>query len=175
METLAQDLRYAARGILKRPGFSLIVIITLALGIGANTAIFSVVNAVLLSSLPYPAAKQLVVLTVKNDKLNLTQQPVSYPNVRDWQAQNQAFTHVAALRAESMSLTDATEPDRVNTLRTSVNILSLLGAKPALGRDFLPEEEAPEKANVALIGYGLWQRRYGGNPQLVGQQITLDG
>ncbi|HEX4947693.1 MAG TPA: ABC transporter permease, partial [Blastocatellia bacterium] len=175
METLIQDLRFAVRGLLKRPGFSLVIIVTLALGIGANTAIFSVVHAVLLAPLPYPEPSQLVVLSQKNTQKNLSQQPTSYPNLRDWQAQNQCFTHLAALRGEAMSLTDGTEPERVSVLRSSVNILSLLGVMPALGRDFRPDEEEPGKATVALIGHGLWQRRYGGNPNLVGQTITLDG
>jgi len=175
MESLLQDLRYAVRSLRKRPGFSLVVIFTLALGIGANTAIFSVVHAVLLSPLPYREPEKLVVLWAKNTKLSLTQQPVSYPNIVDWQAQNQVFEHLAAVRGESFSLTDRDEPERVSGLRVSANVLSLLGVKPALGRDFLPTEEQPDKASVALVSYGLWQRRYAGNPQLIGQALTLDG
>ena len=175
MESLLQDLRYAVRSLGKRPGFTLVVIFTLALGIGANTAIFSVVQAVLLSPLPYQEPDRLVVLWQKNEKLSLTQRPVSYPNILDWQAQNQVFEHLAAIRGESFSLTDRDEPERVNGLRVSANALSLLGVKPALGRDFLPTEEQPGKASVALVGYGLWQRRYAGNPQIIGQTLQLDG
>jgi putative ABC transport system permease protein len=175
MESFLQDLRYAVRSLRKRPGFTMVVISTLALGIGADTAIFSVVHAVLLSPLPYHEPDRLVVLWQKNDKLGLTQRPVSYPNVIDWQAQNQVFEHLAAIRGESFSPTDGDEPERVNVLRVSANILSLLGVKPALGRDFLPTEEQPGKASVALVGYGLWQRRYAGDAQIIGQTLTLDG
>src|SRR5436853_3933950 len=143
MESLLQDVRYAVRMLRKRPGFSLVVIFTLALGIGANTAIFSVVNAVLLKPLPYREPEKLVVLWAKNEKLSLTQQPISYPNIVDWKAQNQVFEHLAAIRVESFSLTDRDEPERVSGLRVSANALSLLGVKPALGRDFLPTEEQP--------------------------------
>lgn len=175
---MMRDLRSAVRLLLKRPGFSLVVVVTLALGIGANTAIFSVVNAVLLSPLPYKEPQRLLAVWAKNDKQNLTQQPVSYLNYLDWKEQNHVFEHLAAIRAESFSLvgslTDKGEPERINGVRTTVNILSLLGVKPALGRDFLPEEGQPEKSAVALMSYGLWQRRYGGDPNLVGQTLTLD-
>jgi len=175
VENLFQDIRLAVLSLLKRPAFSLVVIFTLALGIGANTAIFSVVNAVLLSPLPYGEPDKLVVLWAKNEKKSLTQQPISYPNIADVKEQNRVFQYVAAIRGESFSLTDRDEPERVNGLRVSTNILSLLGVKPALGRNFLPAEELQSQAQVVLVGYGLWQRRYAGDPHLVGQAITLDG
>lgn len=171
---MLRDLRFAIRSLLKRPGFSLVIVVTLALGIGANTAIFSVVNAVLLSPLPYKQPERLFAVWAKNEKRNLTQQPVSYLNYLDWKEQNQVFEHLAAVRAESLNLTDQAEPERINGVRITVNILSLLGIKPALGRDFLPEEGQPEKSAVALVSYGLWQRRYGGDPNLIGQTLTLD-
>src|SRR6185436_16531455 len=121
-----QDLRFALRSLRKRPGFSLVVVITLALGIGANTAIFTVVNAVLLAPLPYGQPDRLVALTAKNDKLNLTQQPVAYANFKDWREQNQAFEQLAAVRGESFSLTDRDEPERVSGVRVTPNILTLL-------------------------------------------------
>jgi putative ABC transport system permease protein len=160
--------------LLKRPGFSLVIVVTLSLGIGANTAIFSVVNAVLLSPLPYKEPERLVAVWAKSTNRNLTNQPASYLNYVDWKDQNQTFEHLAAIRAESLSLTDRGEPERVNGVRITVNILSALGVKPAMGRDFLPEEGQPEKAAVALVSYGLWQRRYGGDPKLIGQTLTLD-
>ena len=175
MENLWKDLRFALRGLRKRPGFALVVVLTLALGIGANTAIFSVTHAVLIAPLPYHEPDRLVGLWTKNDKKNLTQQPVSYPNLKDWKERNQAFAHVAGVRGESFSLTDRSEPERVSGLRVSVNILSLLGVKPALGRDFLPEEEQPGREAVALVGYTLWRQRYAGDARLVGQTLTLDG
>jgi len=175
MENLWKDLRFALRNLRKRPGFTLIVALTLTLGIGANTAIFSVAHAVLLAPLPYHEPDRLVALWAKNDKKNLTQQPVSYPNFKDWKERNQVFEQLAGARGESFSLTDRSEPERVSGLRVSVNILSLLGAKPAMGRDFLPEEEQPGHEAVALVGHTLWQQRYAGDPRLVGQTLTLDG
>jgi putative ABC transport system permease protein len=175
METLCRDVRYAVRSLRKQPGLSLVVILTLALGIGANTAIFSVVDAVLLSPLPYSAPDKLVVLSAKNEKQNVTQQPISYPNLVDLKEQNQVFENLSAIRGESFSLTDRAEPERVVGVRVSANILSLLGVQPALGRSFLPEEEQPAHASVALMSYGLWQQRYAGDPHLIGQAITLDG
>ncbi|HKQ77161.1 MAG TPA: ABC transporter permease [Blastocatellia bacterium] len=175
MESLWKDLWVGLRSLRKRPGFTLVIVLTLGLGIGANTAIFSVAYAVLLAPLPYHEPGRLVVLWAKNDKKKLTQQPVSYPNLKDWKERNRAFEMMAGLRGESFSLTDRGEPDRVSGLRVSVNILSLLGAKPQLGRDFLPEEEQPGRESVALVGHVLWQRRYAGDPRLVGQTLTLDG
>lgn len=174
METILSDVRIALRGIAKRPGFNLVIILTLALGIGANTAIFSVVHAVLLSALPYPQADQLVSLSSKVELKNLTQQPVSYLNARDWIRQNQGFAQMAALRSENQNLTDGTEPLRVNTVRASANILTLLGVQPALGRDFRRDEEQPGHETVALLSHDLWQRRYSGDPGILGQKIPLN-
>ena len=171
---MLNDLRFAVRSLLKRPGFTLVVIITLALGIGANTAIFSVVNAVLLSPLPYKEPERLVAVWAKSTNRNLTNQPVSYLNYTDWKEQTQAFEQLAAIRAESLNLTGQGEPERINGVRITVNILSTLGVTPELGRDFLPEEGQPEKASAALVSYGLWQRRFGGDPKLIGQTLTLD-
>jgi putative ABC transport system permease protein len=175
MESLFHSLRHAARGLCKRPGFSLIIVFTLALGIGANTAIFSVVNAVLLAPLPYGDPGKLVVVSAKIEKQNLVQRPISYPNITDLKQANSVFQQVSAVREEPFSLTDRNEPERVTGVRVSVNILSLLEVNPALGRNFLPEEEQPARAAVALIGYGLWQRRYAGDSRLLGQTIVLDG
>ena len=175
MEGLFHSLRHAIRSLRKRPGFSLVVILTLAFGIGANTAIFSVVHAVLLSPLPYGEPDKLVVLWAKNEKQNLTQQPIAYPNIVDLKQENRVFEHLSAIRGESLSLTDRDEPERVVGVRVSTNILSLLEVSPVLGRSFLPEEEQPAHADVALLGYGLWQRRYAGDPHLIGQTIPLDG
>jgi predicted permease len=172
---LWQDLRFGARMLLKNPGITLIVVVTLALGIGANSAIFSVVNAVLLSPLPYGQPDRLVALYSENAKRGLTQQPVAYANFKDWREQNQTFEQIAALRSETQVLTGSGEPERISGVRVTPNILPLLGVQPVVGRDFLPEEEQPEKAAVALIGYGLWQRRFGGAPNVIGQAITFNG
>src|SRR5262245_2857975 len=175
MESRFHNVRYALRSFRKRPVFSLIVVFTLALGIGANTAIFTVVDAVLLKPLPYRDSEKLVVLWAKNEKQNLTQRPVSYPNIVDLKQANDVFEHLSAVRGELFSLTDREEPERVAGVRVSTNILTLLGVTPALGRNFLPEEEQPAKAAVAMVSHGLWQRRYAGDPRLTGQAITLDG
>jgi len=168
------DLRYGARMLRRNLGFTLIAVITLALGIGANSAIFSVVDAVLLRPLPYKDPDRLMALWAKNDPKGLTQRPLSYPNFVDWREQNQVFEYLAAVRQESFSLTDGAEPERVSGIRVTTDILPLLGVRPLRGRDFLPEEARPEKAQVALIGYGLWQRRYGGDLDVIGQAMTLD-
>src|SRR5215831_2411497 len=123
MESLFQNVRYALRNLRKRPGFSLIVVFTLALGIGPNTAIFSVVDAVLLAPLPYADPDKLVVVWAKNEKQNLTQQPVSYPNIIDLKQANSVFEHVSVVREASMSLTDRNEPERVMGVRVSASIL----------------------------------------------------
>ncbi|MEP7271337.1 MAG: ABC transporter permease [Acidobacteriota bacterium] len=174
MERLLMDLRYAVRGMIKRPGFSLVIILTLALGIGANTAIFSVVNAVLLSPLPFSKPDQLVVLTARNQARNVSQQPLSYLNVIDWRAQNRVFEHLSLVRGESMSLTSQPEPERVAVIRTSVNILELLGVEPRFGRNFRADEESPGNASVAIVGHAFWQR-HGGDPEVLGEKLTLDG
>jgi putative ABC transport system permease protein len=175
MERFFQNVRYALRNLRKRPVFSLIVVFTLALGIGANTAIFSVVDAVLFAPLPYSGPDKLVVLWAKNEKQNLTQQPVSYPNIVDLREASHVFERLSVVRGELFSLTDRDEPERVTGVRVSTNILTLLGVTPALGRNFLPEEEQPPKASVALLSHGLWQRRYAGDPRLLGQAIIIDG
>jgi putative ABC transport system permease protein len=175
MERFFQNVRYALRNLRKRPVFSVIVVFTLALGIGANTAIFSVVDAVLLAPLPYSDPDKLVVLWAKNEKQNLTQQPVSYPNIVDLREASHVFERLSVVRGELFSLTDRDEPERVTGVRVSTNILTLLGVTPALGRNFLPEEEQPAKAAVALLSHGLWQRRYAGDPRLLGQAMIIDG
>jgi putative ABC transport system permease protein len=175
MESLFKNVRYALRSLRKRPLFSLIVVFTLALGIGANTAIFSVVNAVLLAPLPYEDPEKLVVVSARNDKQNLTQQPISYPNIVDLKQANDIFSHLSVVRGESFSLTDRDEPERVTGVRVSTDILTLLGVTPVSGRNFLPEEEQPAKAAVALVSHRLWLRRYAGDPRLIGQAIIIDG
>src|SRR5262249_54359696 len=145
------NVRYALRNLRKRPVFSLIVVFTLALGIGANTAIFSVVDAVLLAPLPYGDPDKLVVLWGKNEKQNLTQQPASYPNIADLKQANSVFENLSVVRGELFSLTDRDEPERVTGVRVSANVLTLLRVTPSWGRNFLPDEEQPANAAVALV------------------------
>jgi putative ABC transport system permease protein len=175
MQTLWQNLRYGARMLMKKPGFTLIAVISLALGVGANTAIFSVVNAALLRPLPVEEPEALVGLYRK-----IPQDPnynrFSYPNYVDVRDRNQSFESLAAYYFTPFNLSGGGQTERVNGKVVSGNYFSTLGVKMNQGRAFLPEEDRAPNANpVAVIGYGLWQRRFGGDPALVGKTITLNG
>jgi predicted permease len=173
LEDLSQDLRYALRGLRKNRGFTAVAIITLALGIGANTAIFTVINTVLLRPLPYERPDQLVVLVE-----TISERPVgvSYPNFVDWRNQSTAFENIAAVRnRESFNLTGAGESERLQGRLVSANFLSTLGVKPIRGRDFLAEDDQPGANPVALISDALWQRRFGADESILGKQLTLNG
>jgi predicted permease len=174
LDRLMQDVRYGWRLMRKHPGFSLFAIFTLALGIGANTAIFTVVNALLLRPLPYPDAERLVVVdtTVRRDRVEV--RSTSYPDFVDWRDQNSVLEGIAALSTPSFSLLGGGEPDRVSGELVSWNYFSLLGVGAIRGRTFLPEDDAtPDARRVAVIGAGLWQRRFGGTDDVVGQTIRL--
>lgn len=174
MESLWQDLRFGARMLLKRPGFTLIAIITLALGIGANAAIFSVVNAVLLRPLPFKEPERLVLLR----ETKVPQFPefaVSPANFLDWQKQNTTFERLVAMRPAALNLTGTGDPERLRGLSVTEGMVAMLGIQPQLGRGFLPEEHQPGKSNVVLLSHDLWQRRFGGDPQIVNQTLVLDG
>jgi len=173
METLWQDLRYSGRMLLKHPGFTLIAVLTLTLGIGANTAIFSIVNAVLLRPFPYQAPEQLVMLaeSVSGQRNG----SVSYPNFVDWRAQNNVFESVSAVRwNESYNFTGVDEPERLQGRLVSAGFFSLLGVKPLLGRDFVAEEDRPGATPAVIISHGFWTRRFGNDQSVVGKQITLN-
>ncbi|HYY56850.1 MAG TPA: ABC transporter permease [Pyrinomonadaceae bacterium] len=172
---LLRDIHYALRLLWKRPGFTVIAVITLALGIGANTSIFSVVNAVLLAPLPYEEPERLVVLWESQVIANQNQMPVALANFEDWKEQNQVFEQLAASRNVALNLTHLGETERVTGARVSSNLYSLLRVKPFLGRAFSEAEGKPGAAPVALISHGLWQRRYGSDPQLVGRSLQIDG
>ncbi len=174
MYGLLQDLRYALRQLRKSPGFTAVAVITLALGIGANTAIFSVVNAVLLRPLPYPDADRLVMVWEQNPHRGWFENIVSGANFRDWQKQNRVFTDMAAFESNSFNLAGENNAEEVAGERVTANLFSVLGVQPLRGRLFLPEEEAQDRAAV-IVSYGLWQQRYGGDPTLIGRRITLDG
>ncbi len=173
LEDLWQDLRYGARMLLKKPGFTLIAVVTLALGIGANTAIFSVVNAVLIRPLPYQEPDRLVILN--EIPPGGGQFSIAPGNFADWRDQSGSFVGMAAFRGMSLNLTGDGEAERLRGQRLSANCFALLGVKPALGRGFLPEEDQPEHNQVVMLSHGLWQRRFGGRPDLVGKMLTLDG
>lgn len=175
MEILMQDIRYGIRILVKRPVFAALAVLTLALGIGANTAIFSVVNTVLLKPLPYKEPERLVVLSERQTGINLNQQPVSVPNFTDWKEQNQSFEQMAMMRAVAANILIAGEPEQINGLRVSAELFQLLGIKPESGRDFLESEGRPGGEAVVIIGHGLWQRRYGSDVSVIGGSINIDG
>ncbi|MFN0120060.1 MAG: ABC transporter permease [Blastocatellia bacterium] len=175
MQTLWQDLRYGARMLLKQPGITLIAIVTLALGIGATTAIFSVVNAVLLRPLPYEESERLTVLYENNPRMGRDQMSVSYPNFLDWRAQSNSFEQLAAFLSGSMILTGQEEPERLRVAAVTAEMLTVLRVQPLRGRAFLPEEDKPGAAPAVMLSHGFWQRRFGGDEKLIGQPLTLDG
>jgi putative ABC transport system permease protein len=173
METLWQDVRYSGRLLLKHPGFSLIAVLTLTLGIGANTAIFSIVNAVLLRPFPYHAPEQLVMLaeSVSGQRNG----SVSYPNFVDWRAQNSVFEAVSAVRPnENYNFSGAGEPERLQGRLVSAGFLSLLGVKPLLGRDFVAEDDRPGATPAVIISHEFWTRRFGNDQSIAGKQIALN-
>ncbi|HYV82220.1 MAG TPA: ABC transporter permease [Pyrinomonadaceae bacterium] len=175
METLIKDIRYGVRGLLKRPAFTVIALITLALGIGANTAIFSVVNAVLLRPLPYQKPEELVIVWEDATFAGFPHNTPAPANYVDWKAQNQSFADMAASNETSFNLTGDGEPERVSAYAVSANFFPLLGVQPLLGRSFTPEEDRPGGAKAVVLSYGLWQSRYGGDRNILNREILLDG
>lgn len=178
MTSFFQDLRFGVRTFLTRPGFTFVAVLTLALGIGANTAIFSVINAVLLRSLPYPQEEQLVVLREKRggEEERVTNS-ASFLNFRDWQARSQSFQSMAIVERSEATLTGEGEPARVQLAVTSAEIFSVLGLQPLLGRAFTAAEEAPggtDGFNSVILSHALWQQRFGASRKIIGQKITLD-
>jgi putative ABC transport system permease protein len=172
MQTLWQDLRYGARMLMKQPGFTLIAVITLALGIGANTAIFSVVNAVLLRPLPYRDSDRLVMLSTSEDKDGALGN-AGYTTFVDWRERSRSFERMVVIRSWAGALTGQGEPEIIRGLRVSVDYFKLLGVSPALGRDFRVEEDRPDTRFVVVISHTLWQRRFNSDPQVVGKQLIL--
>ena len=180
MTGILQDVRYAARQLRKSPGFTLVAVLTLALGIGANTTIFSVMNATLLQSLPFPGSDRLVLVWQTFGKNPDDYNIVSAPNYWDFQRQNHVFEGMAlfdsAGRGYNLSAGgSAREAEQVSGLRVSASFFNVLGVQPFLGRTFLPEEEVRGKDHEVILSYGLWQRRYGADRALVGKTIKVDG
>ena len=173
MNTLWQDLRYGARMLLKKPSFTLIAVLTLALGIGANTAIFSVVNGVLLHPLPYRDADRIVAIQEISEKATRIQ--VTPANFLDWRTQNTVFEHLAAILERTSNLAGETQAERIPIAMTSANFFDVFGAQPLQGRLFLAEDEQAGHPPIVVISHGLWQRRFGSDSEIVGKSITLDG
>jgi predicted permease len=173
MATLVQDLKYAVRMLARSPGFATIAVLTLALGIGANTALFSVVNGVLLNPLPYPHPNQLVEVAEHDPPFN--ESSISYPNFLDWVRDNHTFQTLAAYRPNSFSLTGAGQPQRVNVMQVSASFFPLLGVKPVIGRSFTADEDKRGAAPTVMLSEGLWKTKFWGSPDILGKSISLDG
>ncbi|MDX6271426.1 MAG: hypothetical protein QOD28_2649 [Acidobacteriota bacterium] len=171
MNTFGQDLRYGFRMLWKSPGFTLVTVLALALGIGANTAIFSVVNTVLLRPLPYANGERIVYIGEWSQQV--PGMSVSYPNFIDWRDQQQTMERIAAFRSANYVVTGGGEPERLDGRQVSAGFFEVLGVQPALGRNFTPEEDKPGATPVALISHGFWQRRLGGDPSIVNKQLQL--
>jgi putative ABC transport system permease protein len=174
MESLLSDVRYAARNLFRRPGFTIIAVITLALGIGANTAIFSAINALLLKPLPFPELDRVVAVWDKLPSRGVQRNEVTVANYLDWQSQTQSFEQLALYRWWSANLTGIDPPERIQGFLVTANFLDTTGMKPIMGRNFLPEENQPGKGAVAVITHSLWQRRFGGDPNILNKKITIN-
>jgi putative ABC transport system permease protein len=173
LQTFWLDLRHGARILSKNPGFTSVAVLTLALGVGANTALFSVVKAVLLNSLPYRDPDRLVTLA-RGDSQTLHPTNVSYGEVEDWKGRTQSLHKIALFRGWTPASSGGGAPEMVFGLRVTRNFFDALGVSPYLGREFLPEEDRPDRWHVVLLSHPYWVRRFGGNPKAVGQTILLD-
>jgi putative ABC transport system permease protein len=175
METLIKDIRYGVRSLLKRPAFTVVAVVTLALGIGANTAIFSAVNAVLLRPLPFEHPERLVTVWENNLKNGQDHEFVRAANFTDWKNQGQSFESLAAYMNWNYNLTGDNNPQRLRAAVVSAGFFQMLGSRAALGRVLVPEDDQEGKDNVVVLSYALWQSRFGANKGLIGQSIILNG
>jgi putative ABC transport system permease protein len=172
MENLIQDCRYGIRMLLKNPGFTAIAVLTLTLGIGANSAIFSVVNAVLLQPLPYDHPDRLVILNETSQQMD--SMSISYPNFVDWRDRNRVFEQLAVYRRQSFNLTGGAKPEQIVGGEVSASLFPALRTQPVLGRSFTENEDKPGGAQVVVLSYGLWQSRFSGSKDVAGQSVNLD-
>src|SRR5688572_27342026 len=175
MKTLLEDLRYGLRTLLKRPGFFAIAVLTLGLGIGANSAIFSTVNAVLLRPLSFPDSESIVLLEGINPRQGITQSNMSVPDIVDWQTQNQSFEQIAGFVTGGVLLMSNDETERVLSAGVSGDFFPLLRTNAELGRTLQPGDAQKGHDDVAVLSYGLWQKRFGGNPAVIGAKVTISG
>ncbi len=175
MSTLTQDLRYALRAFTSNPGFTLAALLSLAIGIGANTAIFSVVSALLLRPLPYRDAHRQVILWNTSPGLGITEDWFSTAQYFDIKNGVQSFDEVAIAIGANSNLTGDGEPERIGTIRLSSNLLPMLGVQALYGQLFGPDDDRPGKTGKALLGYGTWMRRYGGDRNVLGRSLMLNG
>ncbi len=172
---LSRDVRYAFRTLLRTPGFTLIALATFAIGIGVNTAVFSVFNGVLLKPLGYPDADRITMIWNDNRRQAIKEDITSYPNYRDWAEQSQSYAHMAAYTPSSFNLTGADEPERLRGAQVTANFFDVMGLSPLMGRVFTRENETAGQDGVVVLSYGFWQRRFGGRSDVLGQTIVLNG
>jgi len=175
MDNLLSDIRYAIRNLIKRPGFTLIAVVTLGLGIGANSAIFSAINALLLNPLPIPNQDRVMAIWDKDPNHGYEHNEVAVANYIDWRAQNQSFEKLALYRWWNVNLTGIDTPERIQGFLVTSNFFDTLGIHPMMGRGFIEGEDQPGAANVAIIAYSLWQRQFGGDPNIINKTITTNG
>jgi len=175
MRRFLQDLNYAARNLLKRPGFTAVAVISLALGIGAVTTVYTMVSAVILNPLPFDEGERILSFMTMRPSRGGSGFSVSYADFRDWQEQSQTFEHIAGFSDDSLNLSGPEGPERVSCGRVSASFFPMLRIQPRLGRFFLPEETRPGGNTVTVLSHALWERRYSSNPDIVGQGITIHG
>jgi predicted permease len=175
IEDIVQDLRYAMRSFAKTPGLTTLIVLSLAIGIGANTAIFSITSTLLLKPLPYPAADRIAILWLRSPGIGIPQDWPSPGQYHDIVTQNHVFQDTALALGDNFTLTERTKAMKVDGIRATSSLLPMLGAKPMLGRIFLPEEDLPGKPETVVLTYGFWQREFASDSNIVGRTITLDG
>jgi putative ABC transport system permease protein len=175
MDTLLQDLRYACRTLVKSPGFAALTILCLALGIGVNSTIFSVVDTVAIRPLPFSDPDRLVSLRTTHQVNGIDRGDASYLDVQDWKARTRTLADIATVTGRSLTLSDSEEPERFNGSTISWNMFPMIGVQPILGRQIRPEEDVPGAAGVLLLSHGVWQRRYAADPSVIGRTVTVNG
>ena len=174
METLLQDVKYGLRALARNPGFTLVAVVALALGIGANSAIFSVVNAVLLRPLPYPAPDRLMSVWQNNRVRGWHQDVVTPLDFIEWRDENRSFAYMAAYFGSGFNVRTGTDVDRARGAEVSVDFFRVLGVSPAMGRDFGPADQGASAGRLVVLGHSLWKRRFGGDPRVIGSSVTLN-
>ncbi len=171
LHNLFEAVRFGVRMLRKNLGFTALAVLTLAIGIGANTAIFGLANAAFFRPLPYPNAERLAFLWQNNQRTGETEGLVSYPNFADWRSQSHSFRDMAFFMS-GKSILSGGDPERTPGALVSTNFFTVLGVNPVIGRSFSSEEQIPGHANVSVISYHLWRTRYGGDPQIIGRDLS---
>ena len=175
MDALLQDVRYAVRTIVKTPAFTALTTVCLALGIGVNSTIFSVVDTLIIRPLPFRSPEQLTLLFRTNPSKGIDRERMSFAELEDFKARTHAFTDLAGESSRDLTLSDRGEPERVPGSLVTANLFPMLGIDPVRGRQFRPEEDRAGAARLVIVSDGLWQRRYARDPSLLGRTITIDG